>query len=113
VKGDIINALFEGFGALFTWRNAFQLRRDREIKGVYWPITVFFATSGLWKLLYYYPSLGQWFSFSAGCFLVLGNIAWATQVVGLKLRARAARRAVKHDTILPCAICDEDVRPGA
>jgi hypothetical protein len=73
---DIINGLFELVGAFMTWRNYVQLRRDGEVRGVYWPVTAFFAAWGLWNL-YYYPSLGQWFSFAAGVLLVGWNIAWA------------------------------------
>ena len=40
---DLVNALFETFGAVFTWRNAWQLWKDREVKGIYWPTIAFFA----------------------------------------------------------------------
>ena len=39
---DLINGGFELLGAVFTWRNFLQLRRDRTIAGVYWPTTAFF-----------------------------------------------------------------------
>lgn len=81
---DIINGLFELFGAYFTWVNAWKLYQDRDIKGVYWPATGFFAAWGLWNL-YYYPSLGQWASFFGGCVLVLGNIAWVSMAIRLKI----------------------------
>jgi len=83
VNGDIINGLFELLGAFFTWRNFVQLLRDREIRGVYWPMTAFFAAWGLWNL-YYYPSLGQWFSFTAGVVLCAGNAAWVIAVLRFK-----------------------------
>lgn len=72
---DIINGYFELTGEVFTWRNAWQLFQDREIKGVYWPMTGGFAAWGLWNL-YYYPSLGQWWSVAGAVVLVIGNIAW-------------------------------------
>lgn len=84
---DHINGAFEAFGALFTWRNALQLFRDREIKGVYWPITLFFALWGVWNL-YYYPHLGQWLSFYAGCALVGGNLVWCGLAIFLWWRDR-------------------------
>jgi len=83
---DIGNGLFEIIGAFFTWRNYIQLRREREIKGVYWPMLMFFTAWGFWNL-FYYPSLGQWFSFAGGSALVLGNIAWVGLVIELKLDA--------------------------
>lgn len=79
---DHINGAIEFVGAIFTWRNVLQLRRDREVKGVWWPATAFWAAWGLWNL-YYYPTLGQWVSFSAGCFLVAGNAVWLGSVAWL------------------------------
>lgn len=66
------NTVFEAGGAVACWRNALQLYRDREIKGVYWPIYVFYSLWGLWNLVYY-PGPGQWWSFSAGTVLVTGD----------------------------------------
>lgn len=81
--GDIINGAFELIGAAFTWRNALQLYRDQEVKGVYWPFYGFLVLWGFWNL-YYYPSLGQWLSTAAGLVLVAGNMTW----LGLALRYR-------------------------
>ncbi len=72
---DLLNGLFELGGAVVAWMNAYKLYKDREIKGVYWPVWIFFSSWGLWNL-YYYPSLGQYISFYAGIILVSGNIAW-------------------------------------
>lgn len=80
---DLINGLFECVGSLFTWRNALQLHRDKEIRGVYWPIWSFFAAWGIWNL-YYYPHLHQWFSFVGGCLLVGGNVAWSVMAIRLR-----------------------------
>lgn len=79
---DIGNGLFEAFGAVLSWRNAYQLKRDKKIAGVYWPVYVFYTAWGFWNM-YYYPSLGQWFSFFAGLVLVLGNLAWVIQALSL------------------------------
>ena len=91
VTQDYINGLFELVGSYFTWINAWTLYRDKEIKGVYWPATLFFSVWGVWNL-YYYPSLHQWASFSAGIILVLGNIAW------IFLLARYRRKQNYHST---------------
>ena len=82
---DLINGGFELIGAFFTWRNAWQLRKDREIKGVYWPTTLFFAAWGLWNLVYY-PTLQQWASFIGGVALVAGNLAWVVMAVRLQIQ---------------------------
>ncbi len=72
---DWVNGVFEGLGAFFTWKNAFTLYREKTVKGVYWPMMVFFTAWGVWNLLYY-PSLKQWASFAGGVALVCGNTAW-------------------------------------
>ena len=87
---DIINGAFECFGAYAAWRNAYQLHRDREISGVYWPVYAFYFCWGVWNLLYY-PSLGQWVSTVAGAVLALGNLAWVVMAVRLRLRARVGQ----------------------
>lgn len=81
---DLINGSIEMIGATLTWRNAWQLRTDREIRGVFWPTSLFFAAWGLWNL-YYYPALGQWASFAGGVVLVAGNVAWVAMAIRLKL----------------------------
>lgn len=81
---DLINGAFELLGAILTWRNALQLKRDRELRGVYWPTTAFFAAWGIWNLIYY-PALGQWASFAGGVLLVAGNVAWVVMALRLRL----------------------------
>lgn len=79
---DLINGLFEAGGAVAAWKNYVQLRRDRAIRGVYWPVYGFYSLWGLWNL-WYYPSLGQWVSFTAGIVLVTGNLAWVWEAIRL------------------------------
>lgn len=81
---DLINGTFELFGAALTWRNYVELRRAREIRGVYWPTQAFFAAWGLWNLAYY-PMLGQWASFVGGVLLVAGNAAWVVLAVRVRV----------------------------
>lgn len=82
---DAVNAAFETLGAVLTWSNFVKLRRDREVRGVYWPVTAFFALWGAWNVIYY-PALGQWLSAAAGVLLCAGNFAWVAMVLWLKWR---------------------------
>lgn len=82
---DLVNGGFELLGAYFSWVNTWTLYREKEIRGVYWPAWAFFAAWGLWNL-YYYPSLDQWASFSAGILLVSGNIAWVALAINVRWR---------------------------
>lgn len=72
---DVINAGFELFGAVAAWANVVRIRRDRYVSGVSIPSMAFFASWGVWNLVYY-PHLGQWLSAGAGLLLVIANITW-------------------------------------
>lgn len=102
---DTGNTLFELVGAFMAWRNALQLWRDREVKGVYWPIYYFYTAWGVWNL-YYYPSLGQWGSTFAGAVLCAGNAVWIVLASRIALERRrcvayryaaAERAALRHE----------------
>lgn len=72
---DHINGAFEGFGAAFSLLNVRRLRKDGNVRGTSLWAAGFFAAWGLWNL-FYYPSLGQWWSFYGGLALALSNCAW-------------------------------------
>lgn len=74
---DFINGLFEFAGAAMLWQNVRRLNRDKVVRGVHWSPTLFFTSWGVWNL-WYYPSLGQWWSFAGGCAIVLVNALWLT-----------------------------------
>lgn len=72
---DIINGLFEFGGAAASYLNIRAIRKDKKVQGIHWSTYAFFTTWGIWNL-FYYPSLDQWFSFSGGVLIVLGNFIW-------------------------------------
>lgn len=74
---DTVNGLFEFIGGLLMVRNAYQIWKDKQVKGVYWPVWIFFTAWGWWNM-YYYPSLGQWLSFSGGALIAAANTVWAS-----------------------------------
>ena len=80
---DIVNGLFELVGSILVWTNVYKLHKDKKISGIFWPVTAFFATWGFWNL-YYYPSLGQMWSFYGGLILVVGNTIWVIMAVYYK-----------------------------
>lgn len=75
ITPDLINGLFEFFGAWFVALHIRQVKRDKSVAGVSIPATVFFTTWGFWNL-FYYPNLGQWLSFTGGVALVITNSIW-------------------------------------
>jgi hypothetical protein len=62
------------------WKNVHQLHKDKEVKGVHWGPTMFFFLWGLWNL-FYYPHLGQWWSFAGGVSIVTANGVWVYQML--------------------------------
>jgi hypothetical protein len=80
INPDQINGGFEAIGAVLAWVNVYKLHKAKEIKGVFWPLTAFFSSWGIWNL-YYYPALGQWLSFYGGLGLTLGNAVWVVLAI--------------------------------
>ena len=72
---DIVNGLFEAIGGLMIWVDVMTIYKQKVVKGVWVPGRAFFTCWGVWNL-YYYPSLGQWASFTGGLVIVLGNVIW-------------------------------------
>lgn len=80
---DVANGLFELLGAALQWLNVVRLLRDREVKGVYWPITAFHVTWGMWNM-YFYSYVGAPVSVCGAAALLLANVVW----VALAIRYR-------------------------
>lgn len=72
---DLINGLFELAGAALQWVNVAKLARDREVKGVYWPITAFHVSWGVWNM-YFYSAVNAPMSVVGAAVLLLANVAW-------------------------------------
>lgn len=77
---DLINGLFELGGGFLIWLSVLKLHRDKVVRGVHWAPVLFFASWSIWNL-YFYPSLGQWWSFAAGINVGIANFVWAYQIV--------------------------------
>ncbi len=79
IDPDLINGLFEIFGAYWLWNNVKMIRIDKVLKGVCWKPTVFFTAWGFWNL-YYYPHLEQWWSFGGGVAIATVNMIWLSHI---------------------------------
>lgn len=75
ISPDLINGAFEASGAAFLLLNVARLVKDKRLNGIHWLPSVFFSSWGVWNL-YYYPSLGQMWSFFGGLLIVLMNTVW-------------------------------------
>lgn len=84
---DIVNGVFEFVGGILLWVNVRQLRKDKEFKGISILPTTFFMTWGYWNL-YFYPSVGAWWSFFGGLNVVVANTVWV--ILMFKYRKRTS-----------------------
>lgn len=72
---DKINGGFEFVGALLILISCYRLYQDKEIRGVSSLPVLFFTAWGAWNM-FYYPSLGQWWSFCGGVCVTTANLLW-------------------------------------
>ena len=72
---DMVNGLFELIAGFFLWYNAYKLYRHKKVRGCSVSAAVFFCLWGLWNI-FYYPWLGQWWSFAGGVHTDLANLTW-------------------------------------
>lgn len=89
MNADMVNATFEGGGALLLTMNVRQLWRDRKLAGVRLAPTVWFNVWGAWNLLYYFQ-LHQYASWCAGIGVFAVNTAWVVLAVRFSRGRRAA-----------------------
>lgn len=76
---DLINGLFELVGALFILLHIRRLWKDKKVSGVSPIPFVFFTAWGYWNL-YFYPSVGAWWSFYGGVAVVLVNTVYVVML---------------------------------
>jgi hypothetical protein len=87
---DIINGAFEFTAALMVLNHCRVLLHDKAVAGVSILSTAFFTLWGGWNC-FYYPHLGQWFSFAGGIAILVCNVVW----VGLMIFFRQLAHATK------------------
>lgn len=88
---DLINGSFEAVAALFTLNHCRVLLRDRAVAGVSIASMAFFTLWGVWNL-WFYPHLGQTWSFAGGVLLVAANAVYVALLFRFSGVARSARR---------------------
>ncbi len=74
------NAMFEFFGSMALMKNVFKLHADKMVRGYHWAATAYFMSWGYWNI-FYYPSVGDWWSFTGGLFVVAVNTFWLGQMI--------------------------------
>lgn len=89
---DLINGGFEAVAALFTLNHCRVLLRDRAVAGVSIASMAFFTLWGVWNL-WFYPHLGQAWSFAGGVLLVAANALYVALLCRFSGVGRWLRRA--------------------
>jgi hypothetical protein len=77
---DTINGSFELIGGVCSWLNVYKYLKSRKVVGIFWPTAIFYVVWGIWNL-FYYPALGQPFSFVGGIFLTSATLTWLVMVI--------------------------------
>lgn len=77
---DGINGGFEALAGMLQLVNCRRLWIDRQVRGVDWRVTGFFAAWGIWNL-FFYPHLDQWLSFLGGLVIVAANLLWVAMAL--------------------------------
>ena len=98
---DLINAGFEFGAAVAILNHCRELYRHKQVRGVSIASTVFFMLWGTWNI-YYYPSLDQGLSFTAGLLVVAANALWVLMLV--HYADREVERALDHALTLPASM---------
>ena len=80
MKLDVINGMYEFCGSLMLLRNVLLTYRAKQVKGVSIIATAYFMSWGVFNV-FYYPSLGQHWSFLGGLCIAAVNAVWLGQIL--------------------------------
>lgn len=86
---DVINGLFEALAGLMVLNHCRVLRQHKEVRGVSILSCAFFTAWGFWNL-FYYPHLGQMWSFVGGLVIVAANALWVGMMVVYSMKKDGA-----------------------
>jgi hypothetical protein len=84
---DLINAGFELFGGAFVALNCWDIWKKKAVAGATLTAMGFFTSWGVWNL-FYYPSIGQWWSTVGAWGVMLANAI----MIGLIVKFREKKR---------------------
>jgi uncharacterized protein with PQ loop repeat len=72
---DFINSIYEVLGGIFVFHNCYKLYKEKDIKGISIPATIFFTSWSYWNIYYYY-GLNQKMSLLASFLIATANSIW-------------------------------------
>lgn len=94
MRPDTINGLFELFAVFFVLNHCRVLYSHKEVRGVSIASTGFFALWGFWNM-FYYPHLGQVFSYYCGILVCFANMTWVYMMGYYMMQER--KRVLQND----------------
>lgn len=77
---DVVNGLFEFLGSFFIGFSIYKIHHEKKVAGVSWIHVIFWSFWGAWNL-FYYPHLGQWWSFVGGIAVTATNTFYVGQLM--------------------------------
>lgn len=80
ITPDMINAGFEAGAGFAVLHHCWKLYQHKAARGVSAPAVMFFTLWGLWNI-FFYPYLGQFWSFIGGIFVTLANALYVAMLV--------------------------------
>lgn len=90
---DLVNGAFELSGSFFIGLSIWRVLKDRAVAGVSWLGFSFFAVWGCWNL-FYYPHLGQWWSFAGAVAIVVAEVIYVSLLIYFSRPRRACAARV-------------------
>jgi hypothetical protein len=100
VTPDIVNAVFEGGGAVLLCANIRRLYCDKRLAGVSLVPTVWWNIWGVWNV-YFYHAIGTPLSFFAGIGVLVANTVWVALALYYARRRRGCN-AGRHAYACGC-----------
>lgn len=80
ITPDMLNAILEGGSSLFIFKSILTLQKDKQVRGIWWPMVAFMMSWGYFNL-WFYSEIAQWWSFVAGIAVVSANTFWLGQML--------------------------------
>lgn len=77
---DLINGGVGIAGSLFIIRSIFLLYKHKQVRGIFWPIAIFFSAASTWSGYFFYR-LDMVYSFWGNVAYAVTNLTWLTLAV--------------------------------
>lgn len=79
MSADVINACFNVGGSLAIWSSIFKLYKDKLVRGIHWPMMIFFLSWSTWNI-WFYAHFQQWVSVAAGFLMFTSEAVYISSI---------------------------------